>query len=350
MSLVSWIPQGFTKLKVTEQLIWEQWVIRTEVDINGVWTIIEFPMPDDGVPEDDDGLEQRVAKAPKTILHGEQPFPGALPEIANVYFEDPPDAYREKSRWKKPEVDEITSRRDYQDLKAKVDMVIPRLSALADKQKLGDYAMAVLMHQVDHRKQSVAGMLQEMFQIGRTMAYRYMETLGEAAPELFPSIVGRRESQLAVLLPGQAWRDAVKDVKKMHEEKLVRVALEVRASLLGKFPLDKWSVFSKHTGLPVGELQARLREAAEKEARVVLNSALKVAVGNWRPAVKAIDTAFHGPQYAVASRMLAARIRGVTVSDSQISRATGLAIASVRDYRTIARRTFASVMSGAGGM
>jgi hypothetical protein len=136
----------------------------------------------------------------------------------------------------------------------------------------------------------------------------------------------------------------------MHEEKLVRVALELRASHLGKFPLDKWSVFSKHTGLHVGELEARLREASEKEARVVLNSALKVAVGNWRPAVKAIEAAFHGPEYAVAARMLAARIRGVTVSNVQISRATGLIGMSVRHYRMIARQTFATVMRGAGDM
>jgi hypothetical protein len=228
-------------------------------------------------------------------------------------------------------------------------MVIPRLSKFVDKQKWGDYAMAILMHQVDHRKQPMQGMLAELFKVQQQTVSVHMIKLGELAPELFPSIVGRRESQLAVLTPGQAWRDAVIDVKKMHDRELVRVAIELRASFLGNFPLDKWSVFSKHTGLPVGELQARLLQVAEKEARVVLNSVLKVAKGYWWPAVKAIDV-FKGPPYAVAARMLAARIRGVTVSNAQISRATGLVGESVRHYRMLARQTFATVMRGAGDM
>jgi hypothetical protein len=171
-----------------------------------------------------------------------------------------------------------------------------------------------------------------MFGLSQPTVSRYLTKMGELSPELFPEVVGKRQSRLAVLIPGQRWRDVVTDVKAHYEADGVSVALELRANAVAGLPLPKWSLFAKYTGLEVSRVKEVLLEIGPDEAHWALHSASAEFGGSGQEEIARIQCVYKGGKFAVAARILEAKIRERTISPAEIRLATGLDAVMVRRY------------------
>jgi hypothetical protein len=124
----------------------------------------------------------------------------------------------------------------------------------------------------------------------------------------------------------------VTDVKAHYEADGVPVVLELRASAMSGLPLPKWSLFAKYTGIAVSRVKEILLEIGPDEAQWALHSASTEFGGSGHAEIERIQASCREGTFAVAARILEAKIRGRTISAAQIRLATGLDAVTVRIY------------------